>query len=162
METKFTKQQVTCVSTGKTWNGLSQKDKAFRTFHLVNPFFATDIDTIRIHDLFVELLLVMHAVDKALAIRSISHTDYSTNPFSDILRDTCSIPGLQTLTFLSYDQEVPFEVHHILRSDKVNNARGVLHFGIGKVTNYIWGRLFIMFCLSAATCITNATASIAN
>ena len=104
----------------------------------------------------------MQTVDKALAILSMTHRDYSTNPFSDILRDTCNIPGLQTLTFLSYDQEVPFEVDHILRSDKANNAHGVLHFSIGKVTSYIWGRLFIMFCLSAATCITNATASIAN
>ena len=46
-----------------------------------------------------------------------------------------SIPGLQTLTFLSNDQEVPFEVNHILRDEEVDNAHSVLNFGIGKVTN---------------------------
>ena len=96
---------------------------------------ATNIDTVKEHDFFVEMLLELHSVNKTLAVRGSSHRDNSADPIGDILRKIRRIIGLQSLALLTDDQEVPLEVFHILGSSKVDNADGASYFSIGKVSN---------------------------
>ena len=68
MKAEFFKGEVTFNGIREARNGLTNKDKAFSTLHLIDSLGVTHINAIKEHYFFVELLQVLHSVNKSKAV----------------------------------------------------------------------------------------------